>query len=365
MWEQAAFSDVVQSYGSGTSGLPQSEWTERGRFPVIGQGSEFIEGWTDREDLLLTPKSAVVLYGGHTRRAKYVDRPFVPGPNVKILEPEERLDPKFLFYFLTQLRIESRGYADHFPEVRRCLVPVPPLAEQRRIAAILDKAGALRAKRREAIAKLDRLLQSVFSEMFGDPIKNPMGWKKERMERLMSISRGASPRPIEKFLGGENHWIKIGDATKGDDIYISDTKDRITSDGLSKTTRLKSGSLIFANCGVSLGFARILKIDGCIHDGWLAFQDIDESRLDQIFLLKALNFVTDYFRSMAPDGTQPNLNTRIMKNFELIIPPLALQKEFSEIVLDVRKRRALFVSAENVSENLFSSIQHSAFSIEI
>lgn len=174
-WEWLDFSDAVQSRGSGASGLPQSEWLEAGRFPVVGQGADAIEGWTDREDLVVRPESGLVLYGGHTRRAKFVDRPFVPGPNVKLLMPMEGLDAKFLFHFLSQLKIESRGYADHFPEVRRCKIPFPTLPEQRRIAAILDKSDALRAKRREAIAKLDQLLQSVFLDMFGDPQLNPHG----------------------------------------------------------------------------------------------------------------------------------------------------------------------------------------------
>ena len=63
--------------------------------------------------------------------------------------------------------------------------------------------------------------------------------------------------------------------------------------------------MIFANCGVSLGFARIITFDGCIHDGWLAMEDIDE-RLDKVFLLQALNQMTEHFRAIAPAGTQPN-----------------------------------------------------------
>ena len=90
------------------------------------------------------------------------------------------------------------------------------------------------------------------------------------------ISRGGSPRPIADFLGGTIPWIKIGDATDGDEFFITKTKEHIIAEGLSKTRLISKGSVVFANCGVSLGFARILKIDGCIHDGWLAFMDINE-----------------------------------------------------------------------------------------
>ena len=91
-WKLAPFEVVVRSRGSGATGLPTSEWLDSGAYPVVGQGAQDIEGWTDRLDLLLTPTSAVVLYGGHTRRAKHVEGPFVAGPNVKILEPAQGLD---------------------------------------------------------------------------------------------------------------------------------------------------------------------------------------------------------------------------------------------------------------------------------
>jgi hypothetical protein len=141
-WQTLPFEEAVQSRGSGNSGLAQKEWEKDGRFPVIGQGAEDVEGWTNREDLLLTPSPSLVLYGGHTRRAKHVSQPFVPGPNVKILQPISGLDSKFLFHFLTYLPIESKGYADHFPLVRKVDVPIPPLSEQRRIVGVLDEAFA-------------------------------------------------------------------------------------------------------------------------------------------------------------------------------------------------------------------------------
>ena len=100
-----------------------------------------------------------------------------------------------------------------------------------------------------------------------------------------------SPHEIEKYLGGDIPWIKIGDATDGENVYLHSTKEHIIQDGVKKSRMVKSGSLIFANCGVSLGFARIITFDGCIHDGWLAMEDIDE-RLDKVFLLQALNQMT-------------------------------------------------------------------------
>lgn len=180
--------------------------------------------------------------------------------------------------------------------------------------------------------------QSRFIELFGDINTNDKNWDSQPLGELCTIVRGGSPRPIENFLGGDVPWIKIGDATKGDNVYLHTTKEHIIQDGVKKSRLVKSGSLIFANCGVSLGFARIITFDGCIHDGWLAMEDIDV-RLDKVFLLQALNQMTDHFRKIAPAGTQPNLNTAIMKAYVQIIPPMELQKEYIAFVEQADKSK--------------------------
>ena len=177
--------------------------------------------------------------------------------------------------------------------------------------------------------------------MFGDLAHGETKWPTVPLGKLCTISRGGSPRPISKYLGGSVPWIKIGDATDGDSIYLSKTKEFIISEGVKKSRLVKPGSLIFANCGVSLGFARIITFEGCIHDGWLALENIDE-RLDKVFLLKALNQMTEYFRAIAPTGTQPNLNTAIMNSYEHIVPPMALQKQYIAFVEQSAKSKLLF-----------------------
>ena len=218
-------------------------------------------------------------------------------------------------------------------------VTVPPLNEQRKIVMVLDKVSDLLAKRHQQLDKLDELVKSRFIEMFGDINVNDRGWTIQPLGELCTIVRGGSPRPIEKFLGGDVPWIKIGDATDGESIYLHSTKEHIIREGVSKSRMVKAGSLIFANCGVSLGFARIITFDGCIHDGWLAMEDIDV-RLDKVFLLQALNQMTEHFRKIAPSGTQPNLNTAIMKAYKQIIPPMKLQKDFIAFVEQTDKSKS-------------------------
>jgi type I restriction enzyme S subunit len=204
-WPSVPFEQVVASRGSGTQGLPQKEWLENGAFPVIGQGVSEIEGWTDRHDLLIHPAPAVVLYGGHTRRAKLVQQPFVPGPNVKILKPDSRLDPAFLYYFLVWLPVESKGYADHFPLVRKCTLPLPPLPEQRRIVALLDAAfegiatAAANAERNLQNAR--DLFESHLAEVFS---RRGEGWVETTLDELAIVDWGNTDLTKAAYVpGGE------------------------------------------------------------------------------------------------------------------------------------------------------------------
>ena len=264
---------------------------------------------------------------------------------------------KYLCYALQGLKLSKfiTGAAIphiYFRDYGQCKIPIPTLTEQKQIISELDLLQSIIDKQQAQLKELDNLAQAIFFDMFGDPVENEKEWEVKRLGDLCDVYRGGSPRPIEQYLGGTIPWIKIGDATKGDDIYLHQTKEHIIEEGLNKTRYIHSGSLIFANCGVSLGFARIITFNGCIHDGWLAFDNIS-NEIEKVFLLKSLNFCTQYFRSIAPDGTQPNLNTSIMKSFKQIIPPLSIQKEYIEKIDGIEKQKTLISQSLAESQKLF------------
>jgi restriction endonuclease S subunit len=234
---------------------------------------------------------------------------------------------------------------------------LPDEDELEKFADLLWAANDTRESYQALLRQTDELVKSQFIELFGDVKTNDKSWKTKPLKELCNITRGGSPRPIANYLGGTIPWIKIGDATDGDDIYINSTKEYIIEEGMRKSRYVKAGSLIFANCGVSLGFCRIINIDGCIHDGWLALQDIDKS-LNKEFLLMTINQLTDYFRSIAPGATQPNLNTEIMGNYQQILPPLELQEKYIAFVKQTDKSKFEIKKAiENTSALIKSLMQ--------
>ena len=253
-----------------------------------------------------------------------------------VVQPKIEMNVHWLYYAINAMNLGQYATGAAQPglavsKLETLSIEIPNISEQNKIAQTLYKVEQLVNFRKQQLAKLDELVKAQFVEMFGDINVNNKKWMTYPLGELCTIVRGGSPRPIERYLGGTIPWIKIGDATTGENIYLNSTKKYIIQEGVKKSRMIKAGSLIFANCGVSLGFARIITFDGCIHDGWLAMEDIDE-KLDKIFLLYSLNQMTEYFRKTAPAGTQPNLNTNIMKMHRQIVPPMEMQKAFISFV---------------------------------
>lgn len=360
------FTKCFKDITGGNLKVKQSDYSDTGKNPVVDQGKQLIGGYFD-SDKTVNKSGDVIVFGDHTGIFKYINFDFILGADgVKVLEPDYRqVFPKYGYYSLQKIHIPDTGYDRKFKYLKRGKIPLPPLETQKKITAILDKADELVQNDKKILEKYDQLAQSVFLEMFGDVIRNPKGWKEVPLGELTKIRRGASPRPISEYLGGTVPWIKIGDGTKGDDIYIEYTKDYITVAGANKSVILEPGSMIFANCGVSLGFARIIKIRGCIHDGWLSFEDINDGILNRIYLLKLLNSISDYFRRTAPDGTQPNLNTGIMKKFHIPMPPISLQNDFEAMIKQIEHQKKLTGQSLKKSGELFQSLLQRGFRGEL
>ena len=180
----------------------------------------------------------------------------------------------------------------------------------------------------------------------------PVEWKK--LGEVCNVQRGASPRPIAKYLTDDRingiPWIKIGD-TKVGDKYIEDTQERITQEGARKSRLLQKGDFVLSN-SMSYGRPYILGISGCIHDGWASLSEISDSVLpDYLYYYLSSNEVQLYWASKINSGSVSNLNSEIIKQLPLPIPPLSVQSRIVEILdkftsleaeLDCRKRQYIY-----------------------
>lgn len=150
----------------------------------------------------------------------------------------------------------------------------------------------------------------------------------------MTITRGASPRPINSFIttdiDGVN-WIKIGDVDPNSK-FITKTKEKISKTGAEKSKFLKKGAFILSN-SMSFGRPYILGIDGCIHDGWISMQNFEDYMLpDFLYQVLSSSFIQRYWRQQVSSGSIQNLNIDIVKTAVVPIPPLPEQERIVSIL---------------------------------
>ena len=195
------------------------------------------------------------------------------------------------------------------------------------------------------------------------------GWETKKLGEVLTIERGGSPRPIDKYMttspDGIN-WIKISDATVSDK-FIYETKEKITRDGLHKTRIVNEGDFILSN-SMSFGRPYIMKTTGCIHDGWLVLKENGKKIFETEFLYYLLSspFVFQQFNSKAAGSTVRNLNIALVSSVNVPIPPLPEQQRIVAILDEafaaIAKAKANAEQNLKNAKELFESYLQTVFS---
>jgi len=246
--------------------------------------------------------------------------------------------------------------------VRDLQIPLPPLAEQKRIAGILDAADALRAKRRESLAQLDALLQSTFLDMFGDPVANPMGWEVKALADFCKTGTGGTPSRKEMkryYEDGTIPWVKSGELRE---LVITETGEHVTETALQETSvkLVPKHALLLALYGATVGRLGILGIEATTNQAVChIIPDMQAANLTYMF--HALSNQVSYLVGRGVGGAQPNISQGIVKALDIPLPPLDLQKRFAAIVDSVERQKATQRAHLDELDTLFASLQSRAF----
>jgi len=196
----------------------------------------------------------------------------------------------------------------------------------------------------------------------------PDGWEWKKLGEVFTIERGGSPRPIKEYITEADdgiNWIKIGDTVKGE-RYITQTAQKIKKEGLYKTRLVQDGDFVLSN-SMSFGRPYIVKITGAIHDGWLLIRKkVDYTDRDFFYYLLSSNFMYQQFVFSATGTTVKNLNSEIVRNVDIPLPPLEEQKRIVSKLDDIFSKldRAIQLNQENIDEaNAYmSSVLNEVFS---
>lgn len=318
------------------------------------------------EDMLLNQRVAIIRNNGQF--APYIDI-VVKSPHIKSFINDKK---------------NSTNDNISMGDINSFLVPLPPLAEQKRIVAKLEELLPIVEQYGKAQKELDelnaalpaRLRQSILQEAISgrlvpqdendepasalldsvqkqreqlikekkvkakdiasDPICDdekpfelPAKWEFVRLNYVAIIARGGSPRPIKEYLTDSPdglNWIKIGDTEKGGK-YINQTRERIKPEGLKKSRMIHKGDFLLTN-SMSFGRPYISNIDGCIHDGWLVISPAFGEVFDKNYLYYVLSspYARDQFLGKVSGAVVQNLNSDKVATSIIPLPPLAEQQ---------------------------------------
>jgi type I restriction enzyme, S subunit len=338
----------------------------------------------------LTPKRGDVLLtivGTIGRAAVLAETPppIVFQRSVSIIRPRaETLDSRFLYYvtqsddFKRQIDRSTNKSSQagvYLKKLKQTNIPLPPLAEQKRIAGILDAADALRAKRRESLVQLDTLLQSTFLHLFGDPVTNPMEWDVEQLDSwLENIDSGWSPKCLERQAeDGEWGVLKLGAVTW---CEFDETDQKALPPDLEPRPELEvcKGDLLFTRKNTyelvaAAAYVHSVRPKLMLPDLIFRLRLGREVEVEPKFLWQLL--IEPHQRQMIQKlaggaaGSMPNISKAKLRAVKLIRPPLDLQRRFATIVESVERQKTRMRAHLAELDALFASLQSRAFNGEL
>ncbi|WP_050935430.1 restriction endonuclease subunit S, partial [Vibrio harveyi] len=240
--------------------------------------------------------------------------------NVALMKavPSEKVDKDYLYYFLKQDKLfrlidglsqRTAGQSGiDMDALKSYPMLLPPLDEQKRIAAILDKADAIRQKRKQAIELADEFLRSVFLDMFGDPVTNPKGWEVKPVGELVKCIVPGRDKP--KSFTGEMPWITTNDLQHLGTTTNSDKGLGLSDEEISsvKARIIPKGSVLMT-CVGDLGIISMAGKNLVMNQQLHAF--LNSKYFEQEFLMFALSFQKQYMLKMASSTTVPYMNKTI------------------------------------------------------
>jgi type I restriction enzyme, S subunit len=294
--------------------------------------------------------------------------PVLPGPE---------LDRGFLAHFLLQpgqvAIANSLATGANLPRLSPAalsefLVPVPSLSEQRRIAAILDQAEALRAQRNEAIAKLHTLSQSIFLDMFGDPVSNPKGWSDPKLGGVLAEQQYGPRFYNESYVPEGIRIVRITDLSDKGELDFDSMPRLAVSDEDRERYCLRAGDVIFARTGATVGKVALIQegdpqsIAGAYFIS-MRFKNV----VDPAYVLAVLTMpsIREIVARRSRQAAQQNFSGPALRQLPMPLPPAIQQKEFVRRIKVIKRIGGAFHRSSSDLKALFLSLQYRAFRGEL
>lgn len=298
----------------------------------------------------------------------------------KVTIDEHIADIKFVFWCMKSDRfqrqmwdvsIKSAQPGFNVKNLKEFKIPLPPLATQKKIAAILDAADSHRQKTKQLLAKYDELAQSIFLEMFGDPVTNLKKWEKCKLSQLCEFENGDRS---SKYPSGDDIkksgklFLSSGDIKKGkfnvlDSKFISEEKYNSLKRG-----KCRRGDILMTLRGNGTGNSAVF--DCQYEEGFINAQMVilrPNNLCQAEYLVFQLNCppVFNNLIQLNSGSAQPQLSASSLKGFEVLVPPIDLQLQFTKEIRMIEAQKGKVVDGLKMAEDLFNSLLQKAFKGEL
>ncbi|WP_261804302.1 restriction endonuclease subunit S [Serratia ureilytica] len=298
--------------------------------------------------------------------------------NVMGLVPDNNLvDTNYLFYFMRSLDLYQFSGATTIPALRKSMleniqIPLPPLSEQKRIAAILDKADSIRKKREQAIKLADDFLRATFFEMFGDPVKNPKRWKTDKIKKGMSaITSGWSATGENTPCKSDEFGVlKISSVTSG--VFKPEENKVVACESIPASKKLihpKKGDLLFSRANTRELVAAICMVHQdydnlFLPDKLWSIKLNHELLLPEFFLILIQNEkVRELLTKQATgtSGSMLNISKNKFEETDIIFPEINVQKDFCNAFSKIINLKEKSIKINELANESFNSLSQKVF----
>jgi len=316
-------------------------------------------------DVLIAMSGATT---GKLALVKQKDLPCLLNQRVGLISigSEDVLNTKYLFYYLAKgdlrrevLKIAGGSAQPNISptQIMSFQIPLPPLRIQKQIVEILEQADKAKQKRKEANKLTDEFLQSVFIEMFGDPVKNPKSWEVRKFGEVTEIIMGQSPVGNSYNVIGEGVPLLNGPAEFGEK-HPNEVQWTI-----QPTKYSKPNDILFCVRGATAGRMNWSDKEYCIGRGLASIRSNKKSLIEFIYFFLKLKY--SQFQNMGQGSTFINLSKDLISSMRICVPPISFQQKFAEIVNKTEELKEKQKQSDQELENLFQSLMQKAFKGEL
>lgn len=270
-------------------------------------------------------------------------------------------------YFKAQLQRLITGSAQlNFgpSHIKKIDLPLPPLQVQKKIAEILDTADALRKKTQQILEHYDQLAQSIFLDMFGDPVTNPKKLPTIKLGELGKWQSGGTPsREKPEYFIGSIPWLSSGELNQ---MYIDQSIEHINEKAITETSAklVPTGSLLVGMYDTAALKSTISNVPLSCNQA-IAFSKLDDTKVNTVYAYYIIQIGKEHYRRLQRGVRQKNLNLTMVRNIEILFPPLDLQNQFAEEIALIEQQKELAKQSLQQSEDLFNALLQKSFRGEL